>query len=144
MQLAGWPERSDFAPALPDDADAERVAEDFGLVMGVREVVTKALEDARGRKDVNKSQEASVTVTAPRGVLDVLERYDASVFEELFIVASVAFEEGDELAASVAKTDAEKCPRCWNYRALGGNPNHPDVCKRCGDALDAVGFAEGE
>ena len=143
VQLAGWPEPSDFLPAVPA-AEGERAAEDFGVILGVREIVTKALEDARGEKTVNKSQEAAVTVTAPRSVLDVLERYDAAVFEELFIVASVAFEEGEELTATVAKTEAEKCPRCWNYRTLGGNPNHPDVCERCGDVLDALGFAEGE
>ena len=70
--------------------------------------------------------------------------YDAAVFEELFIVASVSFAEGEELAATVSKTEAEKCPRCWNHRALGGNANHGSVCERCGDALDAIGFAEGE
>ncbi len=84
VQLAGWPEKSDFAPALPGDADAERIAEDFGVILGVREIVTKALEDARGQKIVNKSQEADVTVTAPRSVLDHVEQYDAAVFEELF------------------------------------------------------------
>ena len=142
VQLAGWPKASDFAPAIP--ADGERVSEDFGVIMGVREVVTKALEDARGQKVVNKSQEAAVVVTAPRAVLDAVERYDAAVFEELFIVASVSFAEGEELAATVSKTEAEKCPRCWNHRALGGNANHGSVCERCGDALDAIGFAEGE
>ena len=142
VQLAGWPEKSDFAPSLPDDADAERIAEDFGIILGVREIVTKALEDARGQKVVNKSQEADVTVTAPRSVLDHVERYDAAVFEELFIVASVSFVEGEELSAEVRKTTAEKCPRCWNYRALGGNPSHPDVCERCGDVLDAIGYEE--
>ena len=142
VQLAGWPKASDFAPAIP--ADGERVSEDFGVIMGVREVVTKALEDARGQKVVNKSQEAAVIVTAPRAVLDAVERYDAAVFEELFIVASVSFAEGEELAATVSKTEAEKCPRCWNHRALGGNANHGSVCERCGDALDAIGFAEGE
>ena len=47
-----------------------------------------------------------------------------------------------ELSAEVLPADGEKCPRCWNFRALGGNPNHPDVCERCGDALDAIGFSE--
>ena len=121
---------------------AERIAEDFGVILGVREIVTKALEDARGQKIVNKSQEADVTVTAPRSVLDHVEQYDAAVFEELFIVASVSFVEGEELSAEVCKTTAEKCPRCWNYRELGGNPNHPSVCERCGDVLDAIGYEE--
>ncbi len=32
----------------------------------------------------------AVIVTAPGAVLDAVERYDAAVFEELFIVASVS------------------------------------------------------
>ena len=77
-------------------------------------------------------------------MLEVTEKFDQEVFEELFIVASVAFEEADELAVSIEPAAGEKCPRCWNYRELGGNANHPDVCERCGDVLDALGFSEGE
>ena len=143
VQLAGWPERRDFMPALPEHAAAEKIAENFGVVLGVREVVTKALEDARAEKVVNKSQEAAVVVRAPRSVLDVTEQFDREVFEELFIVASVAFEEADELAVTITPATGEKCPRCWNYRELGGNANHPDVCERCGDVLDILA-AKGE
>ena len=142
VQLAGWPKASDFVPALPSGEDQTKILEDFGEVITVRDVVTKALEDARGEKTINKSQEASVVVTAPKALLDHLARYDSEVFEELFIVASVAFTEGAELSASVEPASGEKCPRCWNFRELGGNEHHPHVCKRCGDALDAIGFAE--
>ena len=108
VQLAGWPERRDFMPALPEHAAAEKIAENFGVVLGVREVVTKALEDARAEKVVNKSQEAAVVVRAPRSVLDVTEQFDREVFEELFIVASVAFEEADELAVTITPATGEK------------------------------------
>lgn len=144
VQLAGWPHRSDFVPALPDASACEQVMADFDVVFSAREVVMKALEEARGAKQVNKSQEARVTVAAPREALDVLERYEAAVFEELFIVSGVAFAEGEELACEVAPAEGEKCPRCWNFRELGGNENHPHVCERCGQALDAVGFVESE
>ena len=60
-------------------------------------MVTKALEDARGAKVINKSQEAIVSVTAPQATLDALSAFDASVFEELFIVSGVTFAAGDEL-----------------------------------------------
>jgi isoleucyl-tRNA synthetase len=110
--------------------------------MAVRDVVTKALEDARAAKQINKSQEAALTLTMPAATLAVLNAYDAAVYEELFIVASVTFVEGDELQAVVAQAEGEKCPRCWNFRTLGGNHNHPGVCERCGDALDAIGFVE--
>ena len=143
VQLAGWPTRDDFVPALPDD-DGTADIEAFSRAMEVREVVTKALEEARAEKLVNKSQEAAVKVAAPAEMLEVLERFDDAVFEELFIVSGVSFASGDELACTVEKAAGEKCPRCWNYREIGGNAAHPAVCKRCGDALDAIGFEEAE
>ena len=140
--LAGWPHRSDFVPALPGKAAEDKVLAAFGGALEVRDVVTKALEDARGAKVINKSQEAIVSVTAPQATLDALSAFDASVFEELFIVSGVTFAAGDELACEVKPAEGDKCPRCWNYRELGGNANHADVCQRCGDALDAIGFTE--
>ena len=139
VQLAGWPEDSDFLPAVPE-AGSEKIAESFGVVLGVREVAMKALEEARGAKEINKSQESAIEITAPRSVLDCTEQFAPEVFEELFIVSQVSFVEGDELSVRIGHASGEKCPRCWNYRELGGNPNHPDVCERCGDALDAIGY----
>lgn len=141
VQLAGWPTGDDFMPALPEDNGLSAV-EQFSVALAVREAVTKALEEARTNKIINKSQEASVAVTAPQDMLDALAGYDEAVFEELFIVSSVSFVVGDELAVEIGVAEGEKCPRCWNYRELGGNAAHPDVCVRCGDALDAIGFVE--
>ena len=141
IQLGGWPTREDFVPALPAD-NGKADLESFGVAMAAREVVTKSLEEARAQKLVNKSQEAAVIVTVPEGELDRIKAFGESVFEELFIVSGVAFEPGVEYACEVKQADGEKCPRCWNYRELGGNPNHPGVCKRCGDALDQIGFEE--
>jgi len=139
VQLAGWPSRDDFVPALPADdgaADYER----FLVAMEARDAVTKALEDARTEKRVNKSQEACVKVTVPADKLETLQAMGAAVFEELFIVSGVEFAAGEEFACVVEPATGDKCPRCWNYRELGGNANHADVCERCGDALDAIGF----
>ena len=143
VQLAGWPTRDDFAPALPADDGAADLAR-FATAMDVRDVVTKSLEDARAEKFINKSQEAAVVISAPADVLETIEGLGAQVFEELLIVSGVEFAAGDEVSAKVLKASGEKCPRCWNYRVLGGNANHPAVCERCGDALDAIGFEEAE
>ena len=139
VQLAGWPERSDFFPALPEDNGAADRAV-FEIAMEARDAVTKSLEDARTAKQVNKSQEACVTVTVPADKLETLANLGMPVFEELFIVSGVEFVAGDEFACEVKTAEGDKCPRCWNYRTLGGNANHTDVCERCGDALDAIGF----
>ena len=143
VQLAGWPEREDFAPALPDD-DGARALEQFAVAMSVREIVTKALEEARGEGRINKSQEAAVVVTVPADALQAVSGYDAAVFEELFIVSGVAIREGDDFACEVIAAEGEKCPRCWNYRELGKNSSHPDVCERCAQVLDVIGFTESE
>jgi len=140
VQLAGWPARADFAPALPAD-DGAADLEAFAVAMDARDVVTKALEEARASKFVNKSQEAAVKVTAQPEALAVLEGFGPAVLEELFIVSGVTLAAGDELSCEVLHAEGEKCPRCWNYRELGGNAAHPDVCKRCGDVLDEIGFA---
>ena len=140
VQLAGWPAEADFSPALPTGEEAAELRERFDVLLGVRDAVTKALEDARNAKAVNKSQEAELLVSAPAAVADVLEGFDAADLEELFIVAAVrvARVDGDEVSVTVSKTDAPKCPRCWNHRELSGNAAHPDVCERCGDVLDAL------
>ncbi len=130
VQLAGWPEHSDFVPQMPDGI-AEGVMADFAVLLDVREAVTKALEDARDAKIVKKSQEAAVAVVAPREVLDVVAKYPSEVIDEMLIVASVDFKEGSDLSASVEKTSLEKCERCWNYREIGTDAAHPDICERC-------------
>ena len=136
VQLAGWPERSDFYPALPADTGALLV--DYEAACAIRDVAKKALEDA----GFNKSQEAELVLTLPEELFDVASRYDKRVFEELFIVSSVHFEKGEEASCEAKASGHEKCPRCWNYRKLGGNTAHPGVCERCGNVLDELGYTQ--
>ena len=137
VQLAGWPERGNFVPLVPEH-EAERIEKRFEVVLAFRDEVTKALEEKRVEKAINKSQEAVVRATVPQAEYDVLTDFDEGFFEELLIVSKVAFERGDELTVEISVSDLDKCPRCWNFRVLGGNPHHPDVCERCGDALDVA------
>ncbi len=141
VQLAGWPSDQDFVPQIPEGADAA-VIERFEVVLEAREVVLKALEEARNAKTINKSQEAAVALTAPAATVAVLSELGAPAFEELCVVSGASFAEGEQLAATVSPAEGEKCPRCWNYRPLGVVLGHPAVCQRCGEALDIIGFTE--
>ena len=144
VQLAGWPVADDFAPGLPEGAEAEAFLARFGVLLSTREAVTKALEEARNAKVIGKSQEASLRISACAADAEVLGSFDTADLKELFIVAEVAIEQADveqgAPSVSVVKTDLPRCPRCWNHLELGGNAAHPDVCERCGDVLDAIGF----
>ncbi len=104
----------------------------------------KALEDARVAKFINKSQEARVVIAAPQEALATLSTLDTSLLEDLFIVSEVELVQADELACTVEQAQGEKCPRCWNYRKLGVDERHPDVCERCASVLDAIGYKDDE
>ena len=125
---------------LPQGEAAEAVMANFACLLEVRDAVTKAIEEARNAKTVGKSQEAVLKITVSQTVADVLGAYDAIDLEELFIVSHVDVAAGDveEPQVEVSATSEPKCPRCWNHRELGGNPNHAEVCKRCGDVLDQL------
>ena len=46
--------------------------------------------------------------------------------------ADVATGELEGIAVSVARSNGEKCPRCWHYSdKIGVNPEHPTLCPRC-------------
>ena len=141
VQLAGWPSVSDFTPAIPEGA-ADELNQHFATVLSARDGVTKALETERGKGTIKKSQEARVILHAKPEDVAVLESYDRELFRELFIIADIDFVAGDveEMAAEVFVSELPKCPRCWNHRELGGNAAHPDVCERCGNALEQMGY----
>ena len=134
VQLAGWPHEDDFTPRVPLGAE-QKLVSDFEVILEVREHVTKALETARGEKVINKSQEAVVELVVPQSIREVLSQYHKEVLEEIFIVAEIRFVSGEELAADISRSDLEKCPRCWNFRVLGQNTQHPDLCERCAQVL---------
>ncbi|MBA4370437.1 MAG: isoleucine--tRNA ligase [Coriobacteriaceae bacterium] len=128
VQLAGWPE-----VAAPGDAGMLLAV--YADVLAVRDVVTKALEDARNAGAVGKSQEAAVRVAAPAKVAATLRERGAEALAEMFIVGSVEIiDGGDEVSVEVLSASGEKCPRCWNHRELSAE----GVCERCAAVLAAL------
>jgi isoleucyl-tRNA synthetase len=111
----------------------------YSVVLASREVVTKALEEARAAKAIGKSQEARVVLSAPAADYDVLAQRAGAVLAELFIVAEVEVTAADSYGVKIEPASGEKCPRCWNYRELGTNASMPDLCVRCAEVLSGVG-----
>lgn len=128
----------DWYKPIISDEKAAAYEEKYHVALEVRDVVTKALEEARNQKVVNKSQEAQVLITAPQAVIDELETGEVCNLEEFFIVHKVTFKAGDEITCEVTPAEGEKCPRCWNIRELGTNPKHPEVCERCAEVLEEL------
>ena len=109
----------------------------------VRSEVNRVLEIARNDKVIGGGLEAEVTVYANdeyRALLEqlgnelrfVLITSKAEVKPLADKPADVATGELEGIAVSVARSNGEKCPRCWHYSdKIGVNSEHPTLCPRC-------------
>jgi len=136
VHLAKFPEAKDvLGEGVP--VDDPKHEEDWTKLLAVRDSVLKALEEARNKKEIGKSLEAQVKVTASDPYYAVLERYSPDL-RYAFIVSQVELERGPSrngtghLAVEVAKAAGIECERCWNYSTrVGEDPKYPTLCERC-------------
>jgi len=123
VHLALLPEPEEVSSGLPP----ARLAE-WDRLMEVRDVVLKALEEARQAKLIGTSLEARVRLQGYKG-------FEAEL-PSVFIVSQVVLEPGDELRATIERADGVKCERCWKYStAVGQDAEFPTVCDSCSAAL---------
>jgi isoleucyl-tRNA synthetase len=127
--LSDWP-----TVDVPRD-EAAAIRDAYTVVLTAREMVTKALEDARNAKSIGKSQEARIVLRAPSGALETLESRAPGELAELLIVSDVELVPGAEYGVEIHPATGDKCPRCWNFRTLGVDSAHPDVCGRCAEVI---------
>jgi isoleucyl-tRNA synthetase len=135
VQLAGWPR----VPFVGEHAEeAVRLRGRYGLVLSVRDIVMKALEEARAEGRIGKSQEARVRISAEEAALAALrvtpDLADILLVAEVVLGASSA----EGVTVEVDPASGEKCARCWNYRTdVGADASHPDICGRCAAVVRA-------
>ncbi|MDR1016717.1 MAG: isoleucine--tRNA ligase [Coriobacteriales bacterium] len=138
VALTDWPTLADLQPALPRDGEADQALLDaFAVAFRVRELVTKAMEEA----GVKKSQSEAVKIVAAGSDLEALSEIGEAALAELLIVSQVVLEElpdGSETKVALSAAVGEKCPRCWNIREIGADPAHPDLCARCAAVVSAL------
>ena len=137
----------------------------LSVVLAVRSEVNQLLEKARMDKLLGSSLEAKVLLHASDGkVKRLLEDMQSSEngqdplrYALIVSQAELAGSEEDimslEYSSSVqmegidgvvkvgiTSADGKKCARCWNRsHYVGQNMQHPDVCERCVDVVEASG-----
>jgi isoleucyl-tRNA synthetase len=144
VHLAQFPAPADITGDTAAASGLEELKSDWETLLGVRDEVLKALEEARNRKLIGGSLEAQVRVSAPEPVYSLLERYRAQL-RYVFIVSQVTLApapSGDGasgIQVEVGKAAGQKCERCWNYSVhVGEDRDYPMVCERCSAALDEI------
>lgn len=140
VHVAQFPTRAEIlgGAEVPDDAQQ---LEDWTTLRAVREQVFKALEEARNAKQIGKSLEAQVDLSATDSAYAVLARYQNQL-RYVFIVSAVCLEQKPSgngtgsVTVQVRKAAGRKCERCWNYSIhVGDDKDYPSVCERCSPVL---------
>ncbi|MDP8989164.1 MAG: isoleucine--tRNA ligase [Acidobacteriota bacterium] len=122
VHLALLPNPEEVASGL----DAAKLAR-WERLLEVRNVVLKALEEARQLKVIGTSLEARVRLAGAQ-----LDDYAAGL-PALFITSQVILEPGDDLKVTVERAEGAKCDRCWKYSVFTG-----PACEPCAAALKEI------
>ena len=106
-------------------------------VQALRDRVNRSLEEARAAKEIGKSLEAKVTISANGEIYDFI--IAEPELDKLFIVSAVEVKKDETLGAAleditveISKASGVKCPRCWTFSENAGTDSeHPELCPRC-------------
>ena len=114
--------------------------EEWNELFALRDVALPELEKARKAKQIGKALEASVSITAKPDVA----RFPAAELESMRELLNVSHldvqgsEDAEEPIVVVKKAEGDKCERCWHWDlAVGKNSDHPTLCLRCIEAVEA-------
>ncbi len=116
-------------------------------VLELREVVTKALEEARSKKVIGHSLGAWITIYAGPEWMELLKA--TAGLEKIFIVSraelkpvaeapaeALALEGVEGIRVMVQAAEGSKCERCWIIEnSVGDDLKHPTLCQRCAEVV---------
>ena len=113
---------------MPEVVDIkDDIEEKYDEFMKYRDVVLKALEDARGAKVIGKSFNAKLTVTLDAEAKKVFEVVKDNA-ATLLIVSQIEFVDGDEFKVEVTPAEGCTCARC---RMIVPFVSVDELCPRC-------------
>jgi len=123
----------------------ENFLKDWEVLLEIRTIVLKHLEEARIKKTIGSSLEADLTIQITADELkDIFGRYSEEL-APLFIVSTVEFSDnaqddkevllenfGGKITVGVRRSPHTKCSRCWNFsETVGESTEHPQICNKC-------------
>jgi isoleucyl-tRNA synthetase len=130
-----FPEPED--PTKGINSAQREAAADWDKLLGIRDQVLKALDEAREVKTIGKSTDAAVSLEASGDLYVLLAKHEADL-ADWFIVSQVSLTDtdADQFRATVDRARGDKCERCWKYKSdVGSNPEFPTVCASCASVI---------
>ncbi|MBC1291776.1 isoleucine--tRNA ligase [Listeria booriae] len=133
-------------PEVKHYQDTEAITAKWDQFMQIRDVVQKALEEARNEKIIGKSMLAKVTLFADDEAKQLFDSLEGN-FAQLLIVSDFELVAGldaapegavkdQHVAVAVTVAEGETCERCRVVKKdVGVDANHPTLCKRCAEIV---------
>ena len=113
-------------PEYVEYEDSQLVA-NFNEFMKYRDVILKALEEARAAKVIGKSFNAKLTITLDEASKKVFAPLLDSA-AQILIVSQIEFVDGSEFKVEVNAAEGATCSRCW---MIVPHINEDELCPRC-------------
>ena len=110
------------------DIDLEK---QFDKFMEYRDIVLKALEEARANKIIGKSFNAKLTITLDDEAKKVFMPIEEDA-KQLLIVSQLEFKEGNKFDVLVEPATGSTCARCWMIVPVC---NEDELCPRCASII---------
>lgn len=137
-------------PAVSDEWKDKTIGQRWKKIIEVRTEVTKVLEEARAKKIIGHSLNASVKISAQDDLFDLLSGY-LNELKTIFITSDVILIKNGEhegltqsheiegLYISAEPAPGKKCERCWIYdMSVGADADEPGICGRCNAVLKQI------
>ena len=134
-------------PEVPPEWRDDALAAKWSKIRALRRVVTGALEEERAAKRIGSSLDAAPAVEATPDFVEAMNGVDLA---EIAITSAAtltaksnprgAFSMPEIAGVAVTPAPAEhpKCARCWKKLPdVGADPDVPETCGRCADAVRA-------
>ncbi|MXW92803.1 MAG: isoleucine--tRNA ligase [Rhodospirillaceae bacterium] len=134
-------------PDIPAAWRDDTLAAKWSKIRALRRVVTGALEEERAAKRIGSSLDAAPAIEATADFVEAMKGVDPA---EIAITSAATLASCDEprgtfampevagVAVTPAPAEHPKCARCWKKLPdVGADPDVPETCGRCADAVRA-------
>ncbi len=137
-------------PNTSGEYQNKALEEKIDRILQVREVASKAMEEARGKKIIGHSLGAWLTIYADTEWLELLEK--TNELDQILIVSrvdvepatsrseeAIALDEVGGIWVKVQPAEGQKCERCWIIDlTVGADAKHESLCKRCAQVVEQM------
>ncbi|MEG2570147.1 MAG: isoleucine--tRNA ligase, partial [Clostridia bacterium] len=128
-------------PKINNEYNDDALMAKWEKIRMLREDVNSVLETARANREIGKSLEAKVVISADGESFDFIKSIEGEL-RNILIVSDAevvtgrsdgtAGENMPQVKTTVMAAEGIKCPRCWAFsKNAGTDKAHPELCPRC-------------